>query len=97
MSYRLLPLTLVSILGVVALTSGSALADKAGAAACAAKLPKDARAIYDASAPGAASASDLKQLLTQQTRSLAMAGTISRGSARASAEAAGPCVAMLKS
>jgi hypothetical protein len=97
MSFRLFTLTLVSILGLAAVNTTPAAADKAGATACASKLPQDARAIYDASAPSAAGASDLKQVVTEQTRSLAMSGKIARGSARSSAEAAGACLQILRS
>ena len=93
MSYRLLVLTLAPLVGL-SLHPIRASADKASATVCAAKLSKDARTIYDASAPGVAAASDLKQLVTQQTRFLAMAGRIDRGGARAAAEAAGACLKM---
>lgn len=67
-------------------------ADTAAATACASKLPKDAKAIFDAMLPQIGPGADLRSLLTTNTRSLAMAGTIDRGSARESATAAAGCL-----
>lgn len=75
--------------------AGPAFADAAGAATCAAGLDADAKAIYDATAPSVAPGADLRALVTTQTKSLVMAGTIGRGGAKAAAEAAGACLAML--
>lgn len=74
-----------------------ALADSAGAATCAAKLGKPARLIYNTVAPQASGSADLRGLITDQTRGLVMSGQISRGDARPAAEAAGQCLAQLRS
>jgi hypothetical protein len=79
------------------LIPGTAHADPAGAATCAAKLSKPARMIYDASAPQAAGTGDLKGLVTGQTKGLVMAGKIDRSGARPAAVSAGQCLVMLKS
>ena len=70
----------------------AAHADPTAAQACATKLPKDAKAIFDATLPQVAPGSDLRSLLTANTRSLAFSGSINRGSARESATAAGDCL-----
>lgn len=67
-------------------------ADTAAAKACAAKLPKDAKAIFDVTLPQIGPGADLRSLLTANTRSLAMSGSIDRGSARQSAVAAAECL-----
>lgn len=70
----------------------AARADAAAANACAAKLAKDARTIYDATLPQLTPGADLRALVTTNTRALARAGTIDRGTARQSAQAAGACL-----
>lgn len=92
LSSRTLAFTLVALAAGAAFT-GPALADKAAADQCAAGLTKDGKAIYAASLPSLTAGTDLRVLLTTQTRSLAMAGTIAKGSAKANAEAAGACLA----
>ena len=77
---------------LLAFTSQGISADTAAATACAAKLPKDAKAIFDATLPQVGPGADLRGLLTTNTRSLAMAGTIDRWSARESATAAAGCL-----
>lgn len=77
---------------LVALAPVAAHADAAALAACKAKLTPDAQAIFDKTLPQVTPDSDLRALLTSNTRSLAMAGTISMGNARASATAAGQCL-----
>lgn len=69
-----------------------ARADSAAANDCAASLSKDAKTIFDATLPQVAPGADLRSLLTTNTRSLAMSGTIDRGSARQSATAAAKCL-----
>lgn len=76
--------------------AGSAHADAAGAASCAAGLSADAKAIYDATAPSVTAGVDLRSLVTSETRSLVMGGTIGRDGAKAAAEAAGACLVMLQ-
>ncbi|MCP8939413.1 hypothetical protein NK718_12885 [Alsobacter sp. SYSU M60028] len=70
-------------------------ADQKQAATCAAGLPKDARLIYDASAPEVAS-KDLRAVVEDKTRALAVAGTIGKLSARSNAEAAGKCLVLAR-
>jgi hypothetical protein len=70
----------------------AASADPAAAQACATKLPKDAKAIFNATLPQVVPGSDLRSLLTANTRRLAFSGSIDRGSARESATAASECL-----
>lgn len=86
-----------SVIVIVGLLSATAaFADQKQGAACAGGLPKDAKAIYDASLADAVKASDLRAVVEQKTKSLAMAGTISKMSARGSAEAAGKCLQLAR-
>ncbi|MFG1345387.1 hypothetical protein V5F59_10870 [Xanthobacter autotrophicus DSM 431] len=73
-----------------------ALADQATADKCAANLDADAKAIYVATAPGFASASDPRGLVADKTKALVISGAVPRGTARAAAEAAGTCLTKLK-
>jgi hypothetical protein len=84
-------LTLVLLLPFVAAATG-AHADTSAATSCATALPKDARAIFDATLPQLAPGGDLRATVTANTRSLAMAGTIERDTARDSAKAAAVCL-----
>jgi hypothetical protein len=68
-----------------------------GAEACAAGLPSEAKAIYDAAAPGFASSSDPRALVKAKVVDLVKAGTVQRDSARSSAMAAGGCLEQLSS
>jgi hypothetical protein len=76
-------------------SSSSTSSGKGKASACAAGLSKDAKAIYDATAPQVGSLSTLRETVVEQTRSLVMAGKIGQGTAKSSAQAAGECLAML--
>jgi hypothetical protein len=76
-------------------SSSSAASGKGKASACAAGLSKDAKAIYDATAPQVGSLATLRETVVEQTRSLVMAGKIGQGTAKSSAQAAGECLAML--
>ena len=76
-------------------SSSSASPGKGKASACAAGLAKDAKAIYDATAPQVASMATLRETVVEQTRSLVMAGKIGQATAKSSAQAAGECLAML--
>jgi hypothetical protein len=69
-----------------------ARADNAAADACAANLPPDGKAIFAATVTGQPTEGTLKSIVENQTRSLAMAGKIGRGEARANAVAAAECV-----
>ncbi len=84
------------LLLVVALSATGARADTAKATACAAKLTPDAKLIFDKTLPQVTPTADLRSLLTTNTRSLAMAGTISRANARTSATAAAQCLQQAK-
>jgi hypothetical protein len=68
--------------------AAAARADTAAAKACATRLPKDAKAIFNATLPQVAPGSDLRSLLTSNTPRLAIFGTIDRGNARQSTAAA---------
>jgi hypothetical protein len=70
----------------------AALADQQAADSCAAALPAEARAIYDATLPQALAGAALRDAITAQTRALVGAGQVKRLSARGSAEAAGKCL-----
>jgi hypothetical protein len=74
------------------LAASEARADTSAANACATRLPKDAKAIFDATLSQVAPGSDLRSLVTANTRSLAISGDIDRGSARQSATAAAKCL-----
>jgi hypothetical protein len=72
--------------------AGEARADAAAGSACAANLTPDGKAIYAAVVAAGPTSQTLRSVVEEQTRSLAMGGSISRGSARDNAEAAGACV-----
>jgi hypothetical protein len=81
---------------LVAIAMPASSADTATAQACAASLPKDAKAIFDKTLPQVGPDANLRDLLTTNTRSLAMSGAIEIGSARASATAASECLQRAK-
>lgn len=76
----------------VLLPTVPALADKAAADRCAAKLNADARAIYTASAPLLVKGADGRAVVTDQTRSLVLSGKVSHLTAAESAQAAADCL-----
>ena len=80
----------------VMLLPTAAFADQAAADACAAKLPKNASAIYTASAAQASPGADLKAVVTKVTRGMVLSGKMSRDDAKPAAEAAGACLVMAK-
>ena len=82
----------LSLLLTFAVAVPASSADTAAANACAAKLPKDAKAIFDKTLPQIGPGADVRSLVTANTRSLAFSGTIDRGNARQSAVAAGQCL-----
>ena len=84
------------IIAVALFTPSLAIASQQSANACAGKLSPDAKAIYDAAAPGFAAAADPKAEVKAKVMDLVSAGKISRGSARASASAAGDCLKALR-
>ncbi len=75
---------------------GVAFADVSAARACAATLPLEAKAIYDAAAPEFPTAADPRSLVRIKAMDLVRAGTVQRGSARSSAMAAGECLKKLR-
>lgn len=84
-----------AILTAVALVmTAPALADKASADRCVAKLTADARAIYTASAPLLVKGADGRAVVTDQTRSLVLAGKVSHLTAAESAQAAADCLVL---
>jgi hypothetical protein len=64
----------------------------AGATACAAALPSEAKAIYDAAAPEFATVPDPRRLVKLKVVDLVKAGTVRRASART----AGDCLRKLR-
>lgn len=81
-----------SMLIAIDLVSIDARADTATANACAATLSPDARLIYDKTFPQLKPNSNLRDLLTNNTRTLVIRGSISRTKARASATDASRCL-----
>jgi len=63
------------------------------APACVSSLSADARIIYNAAKSAGANASNVKDVVTAQTRSLVMAGKIPQSTAKADATSAGQCIA----
>lgn len=78
----------------VLLTASAAAADSTAAEQCAAGLGKDPRAIYDACSGSVQPSTNLKELLTEKTRGLVLAGAVTRGTARDSAREASACLEM---
>lgn len=89
-------MTRILVTLLVAAAPFSALADRAGAAACANALPAEARAIYEAAAPSVTPGTDLRALLQNRTRALMAEGRVAQSSARRSATAAGGCLQQLQ-
>ena len=89
--------TVFAIVAVTAMaTGGTARADLAAGAACAAKLPVAAKLVYDAVAPALKPDSVMKDVVIAQVKPLVLSGKLDRSSARAAAEAAGPCLKLVK-
>ena len=76
-------------------SSSPAPSGKDKASACAARLSKDSKAIYDATAPHVTSLAALKDTVVTETRQLAMSGKIAQATAKSSAQAAGQCLELL--
>jgi hypothetical protein len=86
-------LALVVLLAPLLVVAGrDAHADAAAVQACAAKLPKDVRTVFDATLPYMAPGVDLRGLLTTTTKGLVQGGQIDQANARPSAVAAGQCL-----
>lgn len=81
----------------VAVTTAPPASSSAGssksAPACVSSLSADARIIYNAARAAGANASNVKDVVTAQTRSLVMAGKIPQATAKADATSAGQCIA----
>ncbi len=75
----------------------AAFADQASATKCSAGLSPQGQQIYAASAPQVKPGANLRDIITQQARSLVMSGAMSRDAAKPAAEAAGKCLQMLAS
>ena len=73
-----------------------ARANQATAQACAKGLPPEAMTIYQDSAPYVAADTDLRTLLKARVKTLVMAGSVQRATARSSARAAYGCLKDLK-
>jgi hypothetical protein len=71
---------------------GGAHADPAKGDACAGNLSPDGKAIYNAVVPLNPTLQTLRDVVTEQTRSLAFNGQISRDTARSNAILAGECM-----
>lgn len=71
-----------------------ALADAGAASRCAAKLSREARAIYNASAPLLVKGADGRAVVTDQTRKLVLSGKVDHLKANQSAEAAAACLVL---
>lgn len=76
------------------LATTPALADKATADRCAAKLAPEARLIYAASAPLLVPGADGRAVVTEQTRKLVLSGKLDHMKASDSAQAAANCLVL---
>lgn len=77
------------------LAATPALADKAAAQRCAARLSPPARAIYDASAPRLVPGADGRAVVTDETRKLVLSGQLDFTKAEETAMAAAACLTQL--
>eukprot|EP01035_Chromulina_nebulosa_P029747 gene29746-biopygen19012 len=82
-------------LTVLALPS-LALADSKSSLACAAKLPSEAKLIYDKAAPSIRADTVIRDALPGIVRPMVISGSVARSSAKASGEAAGLCLKELQ-
>ncbi len=87
---------LFGTLAMALVWAGPAAADRAAADRCAARLPKEARAIYSASVPRLGPGADGRAIVTEQTRALVMSGSVDHLTANQSAEAAAQCLMLLR-
>ena len=85
----------IAMVFLIALAPAIALADQAAATKCRGKLNADGKLIYAKSLPLAKPDANLRDVITEQTRALAEAGTIQLP-ARENAEAAGACLKLLR-
>jgi len=89
---RLLLALTTPVAASLLLAAGPALADKAAADRCAAKLSPEARAIYTASAPKLVPGADGRAIVTEETRRLVLAGQLDFNKAQDTAMAAANCL-----
>ncbi len=85
-----------AMIALIALAPMAVMADQAASTKCRGKLAKDAKLIYDNSLPLATPDANLREVVTDQTRTLVSAGTIPMDTARPNAEAAGECLKLLR-
>jgi hypothetical protein len=88
---------IVTAMFLLVLFASAAFAGQSEADQCAAGLNPDSKMIYDDVAPKVTASTNLRDAVTSATRSLVMGGKVPRSSAKASAEAAGACLELLKS
>lgn len=93
---RIAGATVFACAAAVLVAGAAARADQAAGNACAASLTPDGKAIYSA-VMAAGNTGDLRSLVTDTTKSLAMSGQIDRGNARSNAQAAGQCLEQARS
>lgn len=98
MTRHLAPLALVLAIAAPALLlAAPALArDEKAAAACAAKLAPDGRAMYESVAPDVKPDTDLRELIRSKAIPMVMFGSLTREAAQANGPAAGACAVLLK-
>lgn len=86
---------MLAAIPAILLSVSHAAADSAAATACAERLPKDSKAIYDSTRPQVVPGANLRDLVTASTRQLVSSGAISMGGARGAAVAAGECLRLI--
>ncbi|WP_371345919.1 hypothetical protein [Ancylobacter sp. IITR112] len=89
-------LSFAAAAALLSLAGGVAHADQAAGNACAASLTPDGKAIYSA-VMAAGDSGDIRTIVTDTTKSLAMSGQIDRGNARSNAQAAAQCLEQARS
>ncbi len=83
-------------LGGLPILAATVHADQAAAGACASKLSKEGQLLYEKAEPTVTPTTDIKEALIAVARPLVMNGTMSRGTAREAAEAAGECMKLAR-
>ncbi|PZQ95616.1 MAG: hypothetical protein DI533_18375 [Cereibacter sphaeroides] len=87
---------ILGLAAVFASFAGIAAADVQAANSCAAGLSAQSRMIYDATAGNVKPDSNLRDVITENTKPLVMAGKMTRSEAQAAAPSAGKCLELLK-
>ena len=85
-------LHMMTVLLALAASTGGAYADPAKGDACSTNLSSDGKAIYAAVVANNPTLKTLRDVVQEQTRSLALGGQINRDTARGNAIAAGECM-----